>query len=67
MWQWNMKTQKRKAIVAKIVDKTHTSSKTVLQSTLPYLKVIFNKNREEAKKIAEYFDLDKEEIAYLSV
>lgn len=67
MWQWNMKTQKRKSIVAKIAQKTHTSSKRVLQDTLPYLRPIFKNNKQKASELAEYFELDKEEIAYLSV
>lgn len=67
MWQWNMKTQKRKSIVAKIAQKTHTSSKRVLQDTLPYLRPIFKNNKQEANKLAEYFELDKEEVAYLSI
>ncbi|MBT3464895.1 replication factor C large subunit [archaeon] len=67
MWQWNMKTAKRKAIVSKIAAKTHTSSKRVLQDTFPYVKSIFKNNKEEAEKLANYFELDKEEVAYLSV
>lgn len=66
MWQWNMKTQKRKSIVNKIAEKTHTSSRTVLQDTLPYLRPIFKHNKQESVKLAEFFELDKEEVAYLS-
>ena len=62
-----MKTAKRKAIVSKIAAKTHTSSKRVLQDTFPYVKSIFKNNKEEAEKLANYFELDKEEVAYLSV
>jgi replication factor C large subunit len=66
MWQFNQKNAKRKSIAEKIALKTHTSSKRVVNDTLPYLKIVFKKNKEEANRLAEYFELDKEELAYLS-
>ena len=60
-----MKYQKRKSIASKIAGKTHTSSKRALQDTLPYLSVIFKKNRKEAQKLAESFDLNNDEIDWL--
>ena len=66
MWQWNMKLRKRKSIVEKIAKKTHTSSRTVIKDTLPYIRPIFKNNKEEASRLAEYFELDKEEAAYLA-
>jgi len=65
LWQFNQKNAKRKAIAAKIAEKTHTSSKRAIKDTLPYVKLIFKKNKEEAGRLAEFFNLDKEEIAYL--
>jgi replication factor C large subunit len=66
MWQFNQKNAKRKSIAQKIALKTHTSSKRVVNDTLPYLRIVFKKNKEEANRLAEYFELDKEELAYLS-
>jgi replication factor C large subunit len=67
MWQYNQKFAKRKSIVSKVAKKTHSSSKTVLQDTLPYLRVIFKNNTIEAEKLANYFELDNAESAYLKV
>ena len=61
MWQFNQKNSKRKAIAEKIAEKTHTSSKRVIQDTLPYIKYIIEKDAS----IANYFEFSKEEIAYL--
>lgn len=65
LWQANMRYQKRKAIAEKIAEKTHCSTKEALQGTLPYLKVIFEKNKNEGKKLADYFEFGKEEVAWL--
>jgi replication factor C large subunit len=67
LWQANMKYQKRKAIAEKVALKTHCSTKKALQDTLPYLKVIFEKNKKEAEKIGNFLDLDKEEVKWLEV
>jgi replication factor C large subunit len=65
LWRANMKYQKRKSIASKIAEKTHTSSKRALQDTLPYLSVIFKKNKNLSDKLAQEFDLDKDEIEWL--
>ena len=65
LWRANMKYQKRKSIASKIADKTHTSSKKALQDTLPYLTVIFKKNKKIAGQIAQEFELDKDEVEWL--
>jgi len=65
IWQANMKYQKRKAIAEKISEKTHSSRKEVLKSTIPYFQVIFKKNKKMSDAIAEELDLDKEEIEWL--
>jgi replication factor C large subunit len=64
IWQANMKYQKRKAIAAKMAEQMHTSSKEVLKS-MPYVKVIFKKNKAMAEQIADELDLDKEEVEWL--
>ncbi len=61
----NMKYQKRKSIASKIAGKTHTSSRRALQDTLPYLTVIFKKNKKIAGQIAQEFELDKDEVEWL--
>jgi len=65
LWRANMKYQKRKSIASKIAEKTHTSSKRALQDTLPYLSLIFKKNKELSGKLAKEFELDKDEVEWL--
>lgn len=65
IWRLNMKNQKRKEIAQKIADSTHTSKKQVIHETIPYLRIIM-KDKAQAHKIAQDFDLDKEEVAWLS-
>ncbi len=61
----NMKFQKRKAIAEKIAAKTHSSRKEVMQGTLPYLQLIFRNSSGLSEKIAEEFELDREEVEWL--
>jgi replication factor C large subunit len=65
LWQANMKYMKRKSIAGKIADKTHTSLKEATHSTLPYIQIIFQKDREMAQQIAGELDLNDEEIDWL--
>jgi len=65
LWRANMKYQKRKSIASKIAEKTHTSSKRALQDTLPYLSLIFKKNKELSGKLAQDFEFDKDEVEWL--
>jgi len=65
IWAAGMKYQKRKAIAAKIAEKTHTSSSRVMKDTLPYLQVLFKKNKKLGKEIAESLELEKEELDWL--
>ena len=60
-----MKYQKRKAIAEKIAEKTHTSTRRVIQDTIPYLQQIFKKNKALSKELAEEFELDKDEVEWL--
>lgn len=62
----NMKFQKRKAIAQKIAAKTHSSKKEAIKSALPYIQFIFRKNKNVAEKLADEFELDKEEVEWLS-
>lgn len=60
-WQANMTYAKRKSIVEKIAEKTHTSAKRVLQDVFPLIHTALIKN----SKLAEEFDLSDEEISWL--
>jgi len=64
LWWAKQKSMKKKAIAGKIANKTHSSVKEVLKD-IEYFKVIFKKNKEMAKAITEYADLDKEEVNWL--
>jgi replication factor C large subunit len=61
----NMRFMKRKAIAQKIAEKTHSSHKEIIKSTLPYLKIVFRHNKKAAEQITDEFELDKEEVAWL--
>ena len=65
IWQANQRYLKRKSIAAKIAEKTHTSSKVALQDTLPYLKVVFKRNKEQSSHLAGFLKLEKEEVDWL--
>lgn len=65
LWHTKMRYQKRKAIAQKIAEHTHSSTKQVIQNTMPYLQVIFKNNKTMAADIAEELELEKEEIDWL--
>lgn len=54
----------KKELGKKIGSKTHSSSRKIISSDLPYLKDIF-KNREKAVGLSAAFGLDEAEIAFL--
>jgi replication factor C large subunit len=60
----NIKNMKRKAIALKIAQSTHSSQKQILKN-MDYYRIIFQKNKNMAAKIAQELDLDKEEVSYL--
>ncbi len=66
LWQAKMKYQKRKAIAEKIAAVLHTSSKRVIHDILPYIQVICRRSKIAADKFMVEFDLDKDEIAWIS-
>jgi len=65
IWMSNMKLSKKKAIAAKIAERTHTSTSRVMKDTLPYLITIFKKNKELGQEMADDLELEKEELAWL--
>ncbi|MBU0628063.1 MAG: replication factor C large subunit [Nanoarchaeota archaeon] len=64
MWWAKQKSMKKKAIAAKIAEKTHSSVKDIVKD-IEYFKIMFKKDRGMAQRIADYADLDKEEIDWL--
>ena len=63
VWRANQRYAQRKAIAEKIASKTHCSKKRALHQ-LPYIQPIF-KNKITAAPLIRFFDLNKEEIAWL--
>ncbi|MBW2989203.1 replication factor C large subunit [Candidatus Woesearchaeota archaeon] len=64
MWWAKQKNMKKKAIAAKIAEKTHSSAKDVIKD-IEYFRIIFKKDKKMGDKIAEYADLNKEEVMWL--
>lgn len=50
----------------KIRKKCHVSAVTAVKEILPYLRIIFENNREMAEGLAEWLDLDTEMTEYLT-
>ncbi|MBI2147364.1 replication factor C large subunit [Candidatus Woesearchaeota archaeon] len=65
LWQANMKYQKRSAIADKIAGVTHASKRRALQDILPSVKAMMGKNGALAMALAQEFDLDEEEAAWM--
>ncbi|MCP3682438.1 MAG: replication factor C large subunit [bacterium] len=61
----NMKYQRRKFIAQKIAEKTHTSVKESVKN-LPYIQFMFRKDKKLAAEITEEFELDNDDVAWLS-
>lgn len=65
MWIMNNKYAKRKSVALKIAEKTHCSLRDATQSSVPYFKVIFQKNKKMSQKLADEFQFDEEEVEWL--
>jgi replication factor C large subunit len=65
IWRANMKYGKRKTIAEKIAKATHTSSRRVIESTLPYLKERLKKDRSFLNNFSSEVELDKDEVVWL--
>ena len=65
LWWAKQKAMKKKAIAEKIAEKTHTSKKEALKSTLPYLQVAFKKNKKFREELTDELDLSMEEIEWM--
>ena len=64
LWWAKQKSMKKKAIAEKIAEKTHSSKKEILKSTMPYLPVMF-RNKEMKNNITKELDLNEEEVEWL--
>lgn len=65
IWMANMKYGKRSAIAHKLAEITHSSTRSVIQNSLPWLQAACRNQPELAKKFAEELDLDEEELLWL--
>jgi len=65
IWMANMKYNKRKIIAHKIAEATHSSTRHVIQHTLPWLQVAVKKKPDFAQKFAAELDIDEEEMEWL--
>ncbi|RMF54859.1 replication factor C large subunit [Candidatus Woesearchaeota archaeon] len=65
IWMANQKFLKRKAIAEKVAEKTHCSTRRAIQDIIPYLQIIFRKNKKMAGDIANSLELEREEIDWL--
>jgi len=65
IWMAKQKYAKREAIASKIAAGTHCSTKYCVKHVVPYVKSIFQNNKEMADIIAEEFELDSDEVNWL--
>lgn len=65
LWIAKQRYAKREGIAQKLAAKMHTSSKYATQYIIPYMRYIFQHNKNMADKIAQDFDFDLDEIAWL--
>ena len=56
----------RAKISMKVKAKCHVSSAVAERDFLPFLKIIFQSDKETASRIAEWLGLEEEEVNYLS-
>ena len=64
LWIAKQRYLKRKSIAEKIARRTHCSTKKAVKDVF-YYRVIFNRNKEMAKDIAQCLELDNEEVEWL--
>jgi replication factor C large subunit len=64
MWWANQRNAKKKAIAQKIAEKTHSSSKDIIKSTMPYLPIMF-RSKSMARKLTAELELEDEEVEWL--
>ncbi|MBI2658346.1 replication factor C large subunit [Candidatus Woesearchaeota archaeon] len=65
LWWASQKAAKKKDIAGKIAEKTHSSKKEILKSTMPYLPVMF-RSKEMRGNIVRELGLNEEEVEWLT-
>jgi replication factor C large subunit len=64
--QTRAERQMKSAIGVKIKKRCHTSTKAATRDILPYIRIIFENNAENAAGLAKWLDLDEEMIDYMA-
>ena len=64
IWIANQRYAKRKAIAEKVSEISHCSTKKAMK-TIPYMKIIFNKNKKAKEAISKELALSSDEIEWL--
>jgi replication factor C large subunit len=64
--QTRAERQMKSAIGGKIKKKCHTSTRAATRDILPYIRIIFEDNAENAAGLAKWLDLDEEMIDYMA-
>jgi len=65
LWWAKQKSMKKKAIAERIAEKTHSSKKEVIKTTLPYIQATFKKNKDFRDELTNELDLSREEVEWL--
>jgi len=65
LWKAKQKNLKKKSIAQKIAQNTHSSTREIIQNTLPYFQTIFQKDKTFQNQAVSEFSLSKEETAWL--
>jgi len=66
IWQANRKYASRNSIVEKLSRETHCSKTKTLQSTMPFIKQLFQQNKEFCSKLITQLKLEEEETDWLN-
>ena len=67
IWQTNRKYAPRNSIVEKLGRETHCSKRKTLQSTMPFVKQLFQQNKDFSVRLTQQLKLEEEELNWLSV
>ena len=59
------KAKDLESAIKKIAQKTHSSTRQIIQNTLPYFQTIFKKDKSFQKQSVQEFNLSKEEALWL--
>ncbi len=65
LWMAKQKYQKRKSVGEKLAEVTHTSVRRCVQDTLPFVQLLFQREKGIARELVRELDLQEEEIVWL--